>query len=68
LAQVENLPHITEIQRIMQNYIHFWRKNFALRLHLQTTLQIFIHLIIMQLQYIFCVFAFLHFCMQKMYG
>ena len=23
LAQVENLPHITEIQRIMQNYIHF---------------------------------------------
>ena len=26
LAQVENFPHITEIQRIMQNYIHFWRK------------------------------------------
>ena len=23
LAQVENLPHITEFQRIMQNYIHF---------------------------------------------
>ena len=23
LAQVENFPHITEIQRIMQNYIHF---------------------------------------------
>lgn len=23
LAQVENFTHITEIQRIMQNYIHF---------------------------------------------
>ena len=23
LAQVENLPHITEFQRIIQNYIHF---------------------------------------------
>ena len=46
----------------------FEEKNFAFRLHLQTTLQIFIHLIITQLQYIFCVFVFLRFCMQKMYG
>lgn len=30
LAQVENLPHITEIQRIMQNHIHFWRKKFCI--------------------------------------
>ena len=40
----------------------FEEKNFAFRLHLQTTLQIFIHLIITQLQYIFCVFVFLCFC------
>ena len=49
----------------------FEEKNFAFRLHMQTTLQIFIHLIITQLQYIFCVFVFLRFCIfacKKMYG
>lgn len=66
LAQVENFPHITEIQRIMQNYLHFWRKKICIPLRWQTILQSFMCLIIKSS---WCNFAFLRFCKRKcMYG
>jgi hypothetical protein len=59
LAQVENLPYTAEFQRIMQNYIHFWRKKFCIPLRRQTILQSFMCLIIKSS---WCNFAFLRFC------
>ena len=56
------LPTSLKISTLCKITSIFEEKNFAFRLHLQTTLQIFIHLIITQLQYIFCVFVFLRFC------